>query len=189
MALSHEISGQKIALSEMKFRRRPVLEWYVIYTYAKAERNVQIELVKMNYEVFLPSVRTLRVWKNRQKKWIDMVLFPGYLFVHTLLSELYYITKIPKVVSCVQFGGRPSTIPVKEIECIKKMIGLDQELMVTTQFFEGEKVNIIRGPLRGYTGTLVKYRGKTRFGIQLNEINHTILIEIKLDSIERSGKQ
>lgn len=160
-------------------------EWYVLYTYPRSEKVVNNALINKGYEVFLPLVRTLRIWRNRQKKWIDQVLFPGYIFVYSIQSQLYYITRVPKVVDCVRLAGKPSTIKIREIECIKKMISLDKELLVTTQFFEGEKVRIISGPLVGYDGTLINYKGKNKFSIRLNEINHTALIEINPNSLEK----
>ncbi|RPI74234.1 MAG: UpxY family transcription antiterminator [Ignavibacteriales bacterium] len=185
MIFSSHVLIEKVAPQVDLNNIRPAMEWFVLYTWPNAEKKVQIELINKHYEVFLPSVRTLRLWKNRQKKWIDQVLFPGYIFVYTIQNQLYHVTRIPKVVTCVQFAGKPSVIRDVEIECIKKMISFDEELLVTTQFFEGEKVRIIRGPFRGYEGTLVTFNGKSRFGIQLSEINHSVLINISSRDLEK----
>ncbi len=45
--------------------------WYVFYTAPRAEKVIQQELDFRGYEVFLPITKTLRVWKNRQKKMVD----------------------------------------------------------------------------------------------------------------------
>jgi hypothetical protein len=50
-------------------------QWYVLYTTPRAEKVVFLELQKRRYEAFLPMTRTLHVWKNRQKKLVDEVLF------------------------------------------------------------------------------------------------------------------
>jgi len=55
---------------------------------------------------------------------------------------------------------------------------IEQEVIVDTKFYEGEKVKIICGPLMGYEGLLIKQNGKTRFGIQLTGINQTAIIDI-----------
>jgi transcription antitermination factor NusG len=139
----------------------------------------------MNYEVFLPMTRTMRVWKNRQKKWIDQVLFPNYIFVKTRQCELYHITQTPKVVTYIQCAGKPSIIPLNEVEGIKKILCLEQEISVETKFYEGDKVKIVCGPLVGHEGILIKQNGKTRFGIQLKEINHIVLIDIDTRVLEK----
>lgn len=176
---------EKIILSKVVAKVRPESKWYVLYTFPKAEKAVYSELVKRNYEVFFPTIRTLNIWRNRQKKWIDRALFPNYVFVYTLQRELYYVTRVPKVVNYIEFEGKPSVISLKEVECIKKMLSLKEEIQITTEFFEGEKVRIISGPLAGYDGTLVDYKGKVRFGIQLNEINHSLLINISSRMLEK----
>jgi transcription antitermination factor NusG len=159
--------------------------WYVLYTCPRTEKIVYHELVKRNYNVFLPSIRTLRVWKNRQRKWIEQVLFPGYIFIYTYQYKLYEIKRVPKVVSYVHCAGMPSVVPLKDIEGIRKMLDMGQEISVDIQFSEGEIVKIVRGPLMGHEGMLIKQKGKTKFGIQLKEINKTISIEINTSVLEK----
>jgi transcription antitermination factor NusG len=161
--------------------------WFVFYTYPRAEKVVCKELEKRDYEVFLPVSKVLKVWKNRQKKWIEEVLFPGYIFVNTQHCEIFNINRVPKVVTCIQCDRKPSIIPAKEINGIKDMLSLNQIISVETKFYEGERVRIIYGPLSGHEGILVQQKGKTRFGIQLREINHTVFIDISTAVIEKIG--
>ena len=41
--------------------------------------------------MFLPITKTLRIWKNSQKKIVGYVLFLGYIFVCTEKSYLHQI--------------------------------------------------------------------------------------------------
>jgi len=171
--------------NQVKFNGKQEKKWYVFYTYPRAEKVIEQELLKRDYEVFLPTLKTLRQWKNRQKKWIEFPLFPSYIFVNTILYEIYNIKQIRKVATCVSCAGMPSFIPIKDIEVIQKMISLDQEVTVENCFHKGDNVRILYGPLAGYEGLLIKQNGKTRFGIQLKEINHTVLIDINTSAIEK----
>lgn len=65
------------------------------------------------------------------------------------------------------------------------MLGLDRAITVETKFYNGERVRIMSGLLKGYEGVLVKQHGKTRFGIQLRAINHTIFIEVARSELEK----
>lgn len=160
--------------------------WYIFYTCPKAEKKVQQELIEKQYEVFLPVIRKLRVWKNRQRKYIDVPLFPNYIFVHTYKRELFNIIKLPNIITYIHCAGKPSMISSEDIEGIKKMLSLEtQKVSVTNNFNEGEKVRIIEGPLTGYEGVLNYYKGRSRFGIKLKEINQTVLIEINANIIEK----
>ena len=159
--------------------------WFIFYTTPRAEKIVYQELTNKKYEVFLPVIKTMRVWKNRQKKIIDQVLFPSYIFVNTNEYELQNIKQVPKIVTYIHCAGKPSIIHVKEIDCIKKMLLLNQEITIERNFSEGELVKIVRGPLTGHTGILVKKMGKTRFGIKLKEINQTVFIDICTSMLEK----
>ena len=130
-------------------------------------------------------IQSVRIWKNRQKKKIKFPLFPNYLFVYTYAHELYQIKSLSQVVSYVTCGGKPSTISDQEIEGIRRMLELGRAITVETKFSKGERVRIVSGPLKGYEGVLIKQHSKTRFGIQLKAINHTILIDVTRSELEK----
>ncbi len=160
-------------------------KWYVFYLRPRTESLVYKTLANLNYEVFYPVVQSTRIWKNRQKKTITSPLFPSYLFVYSYAHELYSIKCLPQVVGYVTFEGKPSTISEKEIEGIRRMLGLGCAITVEAKFLKGERVRIISGPLIGYEGILVKQYGKSRFSIRLKAINHSVLIDIALLELEK----
>ena len=166
-------------------RIKRVKNWYVLYTAPRAEKVAKQELENRGYEVFLPVTRTLRIWKNRQKKMVDQVLFPSYIFVNTTENNLYKICQVPKVTTYIHCDGKPSKINIKCIDGIKRMLNLDQEISVETDFCEGENVRIAYGPLAGCEGILVKQKGKSRFGIRLKEINQLVIIDICASMLEK----
>ncbi len=159
--------------------------WYVFYTRPRSEKVVCNELVKRHYCVFLPLVKTLRRWKNRQKKMVLKVLFPGYIFVKTSASEIFNIEQIQSIVYCVRFGQRPAVVPEKDIECIEHMLNLDQDIFTDHDFAEGEHARVVKGPLAGYEGILIHRRGKYRFCIQLKDIQQCACIEIQTSMLEK----
>lgn len=160
-------------------------KWYVFYLRPRTENKVCRSLTTLGYEFFLPVVPTIRTWKNRQKRKILLPLFPNYLFVYTYEHELYLIRQLPHVVSYIASGGKPSTISEKEIEGIRKVLGLECPVTVERKFFKGEGVRIISGPLTGYEGILVKQHSQTQFGIQLKAINHTVFIDTTRFQLEK----
>ena len=160
-------------------------KWHVFYLRPRTESLVCRTLTNLNYEVFCPMIQSIRIWKNRQKKKIRFPLFPNYLFVYTYAHELYFIKRLPQVVSYVTFEGKPATISEKEIEGIRRMLGLGRAITIETKFSKGEHVRIVSGPLKGHEGMLVKQRSKSRFVIQLKAINHSLLIDITLMELEK----
>ena len=63
--------------------------WFVIYTKPNHERKIAEQLEKMDASPFLPTVKKLRVWSDR-RKYIDMPLFPSYVFVNLTNIETYF---------------------------------------------------------------------------------------------------
>lgn len=152
-------------------------KWYVFYLRPHTENRVGEVLIKLGYEVFLPVVPTIRIWKNRQKRRLLLPLFPNYLFVYTYGHELYQIKHLPHVVYYLSSGGKPSIVSEKEIEGIRRVLGLECPVTVERKFFKGERVRIMTGPLAGYEGILDRQHSKTRFGVQLKAINHAVFID------------
>ncbi len=168
----------------MTLKSSHLKNWYVFSTFPKSEKIVLNSLIRMEFEVFLPTIRTLRIWKNRQRVWLDQILFPGYIFVFTFQSSLYSITSLPKIISYLKFEGIPATVPNKEIEAIKRVICLEHTCIEKSEYCIGEKVKVIGGPLAGYDGVLISKNGKERFGIQINAIGQTLLVEINTSYLE-----
>jgi transcription antitermination factor NusG len=170
---------EKVVLSKSE------MNWFIFYTCPRAEKVVYNELMKRNFETYLPLVRTFQVWRNRQKKWVEKTLFPSYIFVYTHQYELYHISHIPKIVSLIKCAGKPSIVPQKDIDAIKKMLEMGLQVYTDTKLSKGEKVQIVSGPLMGNEGILITQKGRTRFGIRLNGINQTILFEVDCSVLKK----
>jgi len=78
--------------------------WYVFYTRSNAEKAICNELLKRKYDAYLPLVKTLRHWRNRQNKFVTKPLFLSYVFVKTSEAEIYNIVKVRGIVRCVRCG-------------------------------------------------------------------------------------
>jgi transcription antitermination factor NusG len=177
--------GDKSRVSQGEKSPAGEKKWHVFYLRPRAENRVYRILMNLNYEVFWPVIHSIRIWKNRQKKKIRLPLFPNYLFVYTHAHELYSINCLREVVSYVACGGKPSTVSDREVEGIRRMLGLGREITVETKISIGERVRILSGPLKGYEGVLIEQHSKTRFGIQLKAINHTVFIDINQLELEK----
>ncbi len=179
----HKASNNKLNLNSINAAGEK--KWYVFYLRPRTENKVCRALAKLGYEVFFPVVSAIRIWKNRQKQKILRPLFPNYLFVYTRAHELYAIKRLPNVVTYVTFDGNPSTVSEKEIEGIRRMLGMGCGITVETKFSKGERVRIAAGPMAGFEGVLVKQHSKTRFGIQLRSISHSIFVDVLLSDLEK----
>jgi|WetSurMetagenome_2_1015567.scaffolds.fasta_scaffold02164_9 transcription antitermination factor NusG len=160
--------------------------WYVFYTRPNAEKAIVNRLLMKKYAAYLPLVKILRHWRNRQNKFVSRPLFRSYVFVRTIESEIYDIIRLRGILRCVKCGDRFSIVPDKDIRCIEQMLALRQQIYAEYDFTEGEHVRVISGPLTGYEGLLIKRKGKNRFGIVFDDIKQCACIDIDVSMLEKA---
>ncbi|HPR32621.1 MAG TPA: UpxY family transcription antiterminator [Prolixibacteraceae bacterium] len=160
--------------------------WYAVYTKSRAEKKVQLEFDYQGIEAYLPLQRKLRQWSDR-KKWVEVPLISGYIFVHISRKEYESVLKTQGVVSYVRFEGKPAVIPDEQIEWIKRMLrqsDIPVQLHRET-FTVGDQIQVIAGPLIGIRGILITLKSKKRVAIQLEQLNVSLLVEIPINEIEK----
>jgi transcription antitermination factor NusG len=68
--------------------------WYAAYTYARHEKQVRRQREEGDIRCFLPLYRSIRRWKDRHKE-LELVLFPGYIFVHVGPKARLFVLQTP----------------------------------------------------------------------------------------------
>lgn len=165
-------------------------KWHVIYTRSRAEKKVFAELERYGIESFLPLQKKLRQWKDR-KKWVETPLISGYCFVNIDRKEYDKVLQIDNVVCYITFEGKAAVIPPGQIEALKKMTRQsDFEVTVSQENFEqGQKVEIIAGPMIGIRGELVKLQNRKRFIVRIEHINTVFSVEIPANNLTPIPKE
>ena len=158
--------------------------WYAVYIKSRAEKKAESELQSKEIECFLPLQRKLRQWSDR-KKWVEMPLIPGYLFVKICSREHNKVIESNYIVSYVRFDGKAATIPDNQIEYLKLMLKqANAEIEITRENFEpGQLIEVIAGPLIGLQGKLVSINGKNKIAIELLQLGYSALVEISPNDI------
>jgi len=135
-------------------------------------------------EPFLPLYRRFSWWGDRTKQ-IDVPLFGGYCF-----ARFRYVDRLPVlqtfgVVGLVGFGDLPEPIPDHEIEAIRTLV--DSKLRYDPHPFveEGDQVEVIRGPLRGTRGLLLRKDRADRVVLSVGLIRQAVAVEIHAADVRR----
>lgn len=152
--------------------------WYAGYTRPRSEKAVAAQLAKLGIEHYLPLVKTLRQWSDRKKK-VEVPLFSSYIFVKTDYMGYYKALNVPGMVKFIHFEGKAATLSDKAIEDIHRIVQSGYAVEETEQSFEpGEAIRVIQGPLKGMTGEMVKFKGKSVVLIHLDDIKQSLTVEI-----------
>ena len=160
--------------------------WYAIYTQSRHEQKVHERLTKKNIETFLPLIERWSRRKDRRKR-IHLPLFPGYLFVRTLLDAPIHleILKTDGVVRILGNDGKPAPIPDEQISTIQRLMKNGIAGTPSPYLKEGMRVRVVNGPLSGIEGFLVKTQPqKHRLVLSVDLIKESISVEINELDVE-----
>jgi transcription antitermination factor NusG len=149
--------------------------WYAVHTSAQHEKKVASYLVNAGIEQFLPVYQDRRRWKDRVVT-LETPLFTGYVFVRIPMAEKLRVLNAPGVARFVTQSGRPAVIPEGEIERIKA--GLVKGAMPHPYLIVGRRVEVIRGPLTGTTGILVRKKNNLRLVVAIDSIARAMAVEV-----------
>lgn len=140
-------------------------QWYAIHTYSGYEEKVadairqRIQAVDMADKIFdamVPKEKQIQI-KNGKRKVIEAKIFQGYVLVEMKLTEetWFIVRNTPGVTGFVGQGSEPTPVSDSEILKIKKRMGVEDPKH-QIDFAEGEVVNIIDGPFKGFDGSVAE---------------------------------
>jgi transcription antitermination factor NusG len=151
--------------------------WYVLRTRSRHEKMVRDQLVRHDVEVFLPVVEQWSRWKDRRKK-IAFPLFPGYCFARFPLVERFRVLNVVGVADLVGIAGRPEPVPDAEVEAIQRLAATTLQYDPHPFLSEGMDVEVVRGPLAGIRGKLLRKDRVTRLVLSVTLIRQAAVVEV-----------
>jgi transcription elongation factor/antiterminator RfaH len=156
------------------------MNWYAIYTRSRHEQKAKERLLEKKIETFLPLIERWSRRKDRRKR-ILVPLFPGYLFVRTLLEAQIHleILKTDGVVRILGNDGSPIPIPDEQIHAIQSLIRNGVAAERHPYLKKGMKVRVVNGPLMGIEGILLKTQSKkNRLIISVDLLQESVSVEM-----------
>ena len=142
--------------------------WYAIYAYPGYEHRVKAALTrkirdnKMEDafgEILVPSEKVVELVRG-VKHIVERRIFPGYVLVQVgLTDEVWHLIRsIPKVIGFVGRNKFPTALSDAEVQEIINKAGVAAvRPRPKTVFVVGDKVKIVDGPFREFTGTVQEF--------------------------------
>jgi transcription antitermination factor NusG len=157
--------------------------WYAAHVRSRHERQVARQLEERRVSCFLPVYRSVRRWKDRRKE-LDMVLFPGYVFVHLDLKDRLRVLQVPSVVRFVSFNGYPAPLPDGDIEALSNGLAKGVRAEPHPYLKVGNRVRVKYGPMAGTQGILVRRKDKFRIVLSIDLIMRSVAVEVDEADVE-----
>jgi transcription antitermination factor NusG len=126
-------------------------------------------------------MRTLRRWSDR-KAWTEVPLFSGYCFARFALKFRLDVLNIPGIVNIVGVAG-PQPIPLDEIDALQKAVASHRAYGTYSSLAEGSWVEVVRGPLAGVKGQLMRNSGQDYVVIRIRLLQQSAAVHIDLSEV------
>jgi len=183
LKINRPFFGLKFATFLLIKSLMPDKKWLAVYTRPRYEKRINEILNNLGIECYLPLIKTLKQWSDR-KKWVELPLFSSYVFVKIDEKNYYDVLNIPGTVKYVSFEGKAVEIPEKVIEEIKWLLSKEIEIVPHNEILKkGDKVEIVKGPLKGLLADLIEFNKKQRIILRLDGIDRMIEIQISLSHV------
>lgn len=162
-------------LSEPNSRTR----WYAVTTRSRQEKIAANTLQALGIAHFLPLQSQKRQWSDRIQT-MNVPLFPGYLFVHIdpWSSVKLDVLKTPGVARFVGDHSGPLPVQNSEIESIRDLLQCGVEFAPHQFLKQGDRVQVVRGPLTGVEGIFVRLGSKSRIVISIEVIHRSLAMNV-----------
>ena len=158
------------------------LRWYALRTRSRHEKVVRDQLANLGIEPLLPTVKRLSQWKDRKKE-IEVPLFSGYCFVRFASDHKLPVLKTIGVVDIVGSGHSPEAIPDEEIAALRTLMASVLPYDPHPYLHEGMQVEVVRGPLQGVQGILLRKEKRHRLVLGVRLIQQAAAVEIDVADV------
>ncbi len=161
-------------------------KWFAVYTTPRHEKRVAEHFAVREVEHFLPLYRAQHKWKNGCRVAVELPLFPNYIFVHISRRERVRVLESPGTLAIVSRAGQPLPLPECDIDTLRNGVHLRQT-EPHPYLTVGTRARIVRGPLAGMEGVLLRKKSDLRVVLTLDQIRQSIAVEVDGDEVEPMG--
>lgn len=167
-------------------------KWYVAHTFSgyenKVASNIQTVVENRNLhdliqEVSVPTETVVEIKEDGNRKEVERKIFPGYVLVKMVMNDdTWYVVR--NIRGCTGFVG-PESKPVPLTEEEVKKLGVEK-ISVEIAYAEGDLVNVIDGPLEGFSGTVDSVDvSKNSVQVTISMFGRETAVEFELDQLEK----
>ena len=157
--------------------------WWVVHTLARHEKALARDLERKAIDYYLPLARVERRWGRRRAQ-IQIPLFPGYLFMRGGEEERLSTVQTKRVARVINVHDQQR---LKEaLGHIRRMVESGRPVDLYPGIRKGRRCRIVRGPLRGLEGVVLRRQGVFRVFVAVEILGQSAETEIDGASLEVS---
>jgi transcriptional antiterminator RfaH len=158
--------------------------WAVVHTKPRAEKALARLLLHRGVAYFLPLHR--RRWRNRGRLFEShLPLFPGYLFLHGDAQARLAALETNLVAHWLPVEDQQQLYA--DLVRVHELIATGAPLTPEDKLRPGTRVAILRGPLAGLEGKVLRRGKHLKFFVEVQFLQQGVSVEIESWMIEAVG--
>jgi hypothetical protein len=158
-----------------------VQNWAVAWTKPRCERCVEDFFNQIDVPCFLPLMAKRQIYRSGVKKW-SSPLFSGYIFYDQNRIERHRVFESRKVVDILT-PPDPDALG-RELAQIALALEKDSGLREARFGQVGRTVNVVRGPMKGLRGELVRMGSNSHLILRVNFLGKAAELAIDESCVE-----
>jgi transcription antitermination factor NusG len=155
-------------------------QWFAVRVRSRCEKVVGVAARSKGFEDFVPLHKCRQHWSDRSK-WVEVPLFPGYLFCRLHPEDRFSLLTIRGVMHIVGVGRIPEPVNEQEILAIQHAVRVDAPVEPWPFLQDGQRVRLSSGPLAGLEGILVNTEAQLRVVVGLTILKRSVAVKVERD--------
>ena len=165
--------------------------WIAVLVQMCTELKVSLRLNKLGFQTYVPTQTEIHQWSDRKKK-VERIVIPMVIFVQVDKVSVKSLITYSFIHKLISYPGQrdAAIIPDEQIDKLKFMLNhADSNVEVSDSVYEiGEEVEIIRGPLKGFSGELCYFEaGKPKIGVHLELLGYAC-VNVNINDVKSKNK-
>src|SRR5262249_27820976 len=150
-------------------------QWWVLHTRPRAEKTLARRLLEGRLSFFLPLYQ--RKWQNNGRafqSWLP--LFPGYVFLHGCSQTRLKALQTNLLANVLPVVDQPQL--QADLVRVHALIVSGLPLLPEERLEPGTPVEIVRGPLAGLEGKVLRQGKNLKFFVEVKLLQRGVSVEI-----------
>jgi len=164
--------------------------WWVAHVRSRQEKALARNLFPLEIPFYLPQ-REKRIRRAGRAFVSYIPLFPGYLFFRGSVAQRSAALRSKLIVKVLDVTDQG--LLEGELLQIRRLQETGADLVPFHDLVPGDPVRVVDGPFKGYTGVVLRVRGKVRLLVTISMLRQVVAVEferevvapIRLDSTNR----
>ena len=155
--------------------------WRIAKVKSRREKSLARFLAGQGIGYYLPMLSRPQSSQKRIRLSL-LPVFSGYLFFMASDQERHIAFRSNHIARVIEVQDQSRLI--RELRQIRQVLSLDTQVYPYHFISKGQQVRMVRGPLKGLEGIVVKKASRYRLVLSVSELMQSVLVEIDSEQVE-----